>query len=43
VAGIAERAAFIVDKNGTIAFAKVYAISQLPDMEEILTALRKLG
>jgi alkyl hydroperoxide reductase subunit AhpC len=43
VAGIAERAAFIVDKNGRIAFAKVYAISQLPDMEEILTALRGLG
>ena len=43
VAGIAERAAFIIDKNGTIAFAKVYAISQLPDIEEILTSLRGLG
>jgi alkyl hydroperoxide reductase subunit AhpC len=43
VAGISERAAFIVDKNGKIAFAKVYGISQLPDMEELLTALRGLG
>jgi alkyl hydroperoxide reductase subunit AhpC len=43
VAGISERAAFIVDKNGKIAFAKVYSISQLPDMEELLTALAKLS
>jgi alkyl hydroperoxide reductase subunit AhpC len=43
VPGISERAAFIVDKNGKIAFAKVYSISQLPDMEELLTALRRLS
>jgi alkyl hydroperoxide reductase subunit AhpC len=43
VPGIAERAAFIIDKNGKIALAKVYAISQLPDMEELLAALRRLG
>ena len=43
VPGISERAAFIVDKNGKIAFAKVYAISKLPDIEELLAALRKLG
>ncbi len=43
VSGISERAAFIVDKNGKIAFAKVYGISQLPDIEELLTALRGLG
>ena len=42
VPGISERAAFIVDKNGKIAFTKVYSISQLPDMDELLTALRKL-
>ncbi len=42
VPGISERAAFIVDKNGKIAFAKVYSISQLPDMEELLAALRRL-
>ena len=43
VSGISERAAFIVDKSGKIAFAKVYAISELPDMEELLTALRGLN
>lgn len=43
VAGISERAAFIVDKNGKIAFAKVYGISELPDIEELLTALRGLN
>lgn len=42
IAGISERAAFIVDKSGKIAFAKVYAIDQLPDIEEILRALRAL-
>ncbi len=42
VAGISERAAFIVDKTGKIAFAKVYSISQLPDMDELLQALRGL-
>ena len=39
VPGISERAAFIVDKNGRIAFAKVYAISELPNIEELLTVL----
>ena len=42
VAGISERAAFIVDKTGKIAFAKVYGISRLPDMDELLQALRGL-
>ena len=42
VSGISERAAFIVDKNGKIAFAKVYGISELPNIEELLTALRGL-
>ena len=42
VAGISERAAFVVDKAGKIAFAKVYPIDQLPDIEELLKALRRL-
>jgi alkyl hydroperoxide reductase subunit AhpC len=42
VAGISERAAFIIDKNGKIAFAKVYGISELPNMEELIRALRGL-
>ena len=43
VAGISERAAFVVYKAGKIVFAKVYPIDQLPDIEELLGALRRLG
>jgi alkyl hydroperoxide reductase subunit AhpC len=42
VPGISERAAFIVDRNGVIAFAKTYALDELPDVNEILAALQKL-
>ncbi len=42
VPGISERAAFIVDKSGKSAFAKVYPIDQLPNIEELLQALRKM-
>jgi alkyl hydroperoxide reductase subunit AhpC len=42
VPGISERAAFIVDKTGKIAFAKVYPIDQTPDIDEIARALRSL-
>ena len=43
VPGISERAVFVVDKAGKIAFAKVYPIDQLPEIEEVLGALRKLA
>ena len=43
VPGISERAAFIVDKSGSIAFARVYPLDQLPDVEELLRALRTLS
>ncbi len=43
VAGISERAVFVVDKAGKIAFAKIYPIDQLPNIEELLGALRKLA
>ena len=42
VAGISERAVFVVDKAGKIAFAKVYPIDQLPEIEKVLGALREL-
>jgi alkyl hydroperoxide reductase subunit AhpC len=42
VPGIAQRAVFIVDKSGKIAFAKVYPLDRLPDMPELLAELRKL-
>lgn len=40
---INDRAVFIVDKNGTIAWSKVYELRQLPDDAEILEALKKLA
>ncbi len=42
VAGISERAAFIVDTSGTIVFARIYPIDELPDMEELMRVLRSL-
>lgn len=43
LAGISERAAFIVDKGGKIVFAKVYPLDQMPKSEELLEALRKVN
>jgi len=43
VPGISERAAFIVDKEGVIRFAKVYPIDQLPDLEGLLRELQKIN
>src|SRR5258708_39019776 len=42
VPGISERAAFIVDKSGKIAYAKLYPLDQTPDQSELLVALKKL-
>lgn len=39
LAGISERAAFIVDKSGKIVFAKVYPLDQIPKNAELLDAL----
>jgi alkyl hydroperoxide reductase subunit AhpC len=43
VPGIGERAAFIVDKSGKIAFAKIYPLDQTPNNEELLDALRRIS
>jgi len=40
--GFAERAVFVVDKEGLIRFSKVYPIKEVPDVEEILEVVRKL-
>ena len=40
--GISERAIFVVDKKGKIAFAKIYELGEQPPNEEALVALRKL-
>ncbi len=39
-AGASERAIFVIDKSGRLAFSKIYTMSQLPDLEETLDALR---
>lgn len=40
--GFSERANIIVDEKGNAAFVKVYPISELPDMQEILNQLEVL-
>ena len=42
IPGINERAVFIVDKQGKIAFAKVYDLGQQPDNEDLFDVLRKM-
>lgn len=40
--GFSQRTNIIVDENGKIVFFKVYEISQLPDIQEIINALKEL-
>ena len=41
--GASERAIFVVDKSGKIRFTRIYALDQLPDLEETFDALRELA
>ena len=40
--GISERALFVVDKKGKLAFADIHDIADQPDNEELFDVLRKL-
>jgi peroxiredoxin len=40
--GINERAIFVLDKQGTIRFARIYELGQEPDYDQIVTELEKL-
>ena len=40
--GTSERANVIVDESGKIIFIKVYEISKLPDIQEIINFLKQL-
>lgn len=40
--GVNDRAVFIVDRQGRIAWQKVYELGETPDVGEILSELRKL-
>jgi peroxiredoxin len=41
--GISERAIFIIDTRGKIAWAKQYQIPEQPDFDEVLRAVQKIG
>jgi peroxiredoxin len=38
-----ERQNFIVDEKGKVAWVKVYEISQLPDINEVIGVLKKMA
>ena len=40
---INDRAVFIVDKEGKIAWEKIYELREQPDIREIIGALKKLS
>jgi peroxiredoxin len=40
--GFSERANIILDERGKVVFIKIYEVSQLPDINEIIGALKKL-
>ncbi len=40
--GTSERANIIIDENQKVAFVKIYPISELPDIEEIVDELKKM-
>ena len=40
--GINDRAIFIVDKQGKIAFSKTYELGQEPDYDELVTEVGKI-
>jgi peroxiredoxin len=42
IAGINERAIFIVDKEGKIAWAKLYDLGEQPSNDELFEALKKV-
>jgi len=41
-AGISERAIFVMDKNGKLAFSRIYPMEQLPETCELFGVLEQL-
>lgn len=41
--GFTERATFIVDKEGTIRYAHIYDINELPDNEPLFAVLEEIN
>ena len=42
LAGASERAVFVVDRKGKIAFSRIYGLLELPSFSELLEALRRV-
>jgi peroxiredoxin len=42
VPGISERAVFVIDKKGRVAYSKIHPIDRQPETEEVFEVLRKL-
>jgi peroxiredoxin len=42
VEGFSERANLVIDENGKVAWIKIYPIPELPDINEVLEAIRNL-
>jgi alkyl hydroperoxide reductase subunit AhpC len=43
IPGISDRAIFIVDKEGKIAFSRVYPLNATPENEELFEVLREMN
>src|SRR5271169_1968688 len=41
--GVNDRAVFIVDENGKIAWSKIYDLADAPNVDEILDALKRMA
>jgi peroxiredoxin len=41
-AGASERAVFVIDRNGKVAFSKVYGLEEVPPLSDMLETLQKL-
>lgn len=41
MAGASERAVFVIDRNGKIAFSKVYGLEDVPPLSDMLETLQK--
>jgi peroxiredoxin len=43
VEGHSQRANVLIDENGRVVFVKVYELKQLPPIDEVIEAIKKLG
>ena len=41
--GFSQRANVLVDKDGNVAWVKIYDLPQLPPIDEVIEAIRNLG